>query len=126
MAETPKIKEGYILDFYHVRWRPYKPDGKRQMKRAGRWQRMNDYGGYENCDAPGRLLQEPVDLEQMLAAPGLYAALEDACTSLMIVSEQALDASKTDARWLGVYEKLQPHIKAGRSALSKARGETNG
>jgi len=60
------------------------------------------------------------------AAPGLYAALEDACTSLMIVSEQALDASKTDARWLGVYEKLQPHIKAGRSALSKARGETNG
>lgn len=58
------------------------------------------------------------------AAPDLYAALGEAHTSLMIVSEQALDASKTDPRWTGVYEKLTPHIKAARAALKKAGGES--
>jgi len=117
MAETPEIKEGYSLDFYHVRWKPYKPDGKRQMKRAGRWQRMNDYGGYENCDAPGRLLQEPVDLEKMLAAPDLYAALN----ALFIA---VCEANSVDPNM--IYEGRDGPVSKAKSALSKARGETNG
>lgn len=64
------------------------------------------------------------DAALIAAAPDLYAALGEAHTSLMIVSEQALHASKTDPRWTGVYEKLTPHIKAARAALKKARGES--
>lgn len=31
-----------------VRYLPYKPEGKRQMKADGRWQEHNGYG-WENC-----------------------------------------------------------------------------
>ena len=37
------------------RWKPYKPDGQRQMKAQGRWQRAagsGDYAKWENCSAP--------------------------------------------------------------------------
>ena len=37
------------------RWEPYKPDGQRQMKAKGRWQRQvgsGDYWRWENCDRP--------------------------------------------------------------------------
>jgi hypothetical protein len=33
------------------RWQPYKPEGARQMKRRGRWQKFTGYG-FENCDLP--------------------------------------------------------------------------
>ena len=33
------------------RYLPYKPEGKRQMKADGRWQRWNGYG-WENSAAP--------------------------------------------------------------------------
>lgn len=34
------------------RWKPYKPDGQRQMKARGRWQRAQEPDGWENCSAP--------------------------------------------------------------------------
>lgn len=35
------------------RWLPYKPDGARQMKKAGRWQQVrSEHGGWENADFP--------------------------------------------------------------------------
>lgn len=40
------------------RWEPYKPDGQRQMKAKGRWQRQvgsGDYWRWENCDRPAVL-----------------------------------------------------------------------
>lgn len=40
------------------RWEPYKPDGQRQMKAKGRWQRQvgsGDYWRWENCDRPTAL-----------------------------------------------------------------------
>jgi len=33
------------------RWLPYKPDGARQMKAKGRWQKHNEHG-FENADWP--------------------------------------------------------------------------
>lgn len=40
------------------RWEPYKPDGQRQMKAKGRWQRQvgsGDYWRWENCERPAAL-----------------------------------------------------------------------
>lgn len=34
------------------RWKPYKPDGQRQMRAQGRWQRAKEPDGWENCAAP--------------------------------------------------------------------------
>ena len=41
-----------------VRWKPYKPDGQRQMKAKGRWQEQvgsGDYWRWQNCDRPAAL-----------------------------------------------------------------------
>lgn len=41
-----------------VRWEPYKPDGRRQMKAKGRWQEQvgsGDYWRWNNCDRPSAL-----------------------------------------------------------------------
>lgn len=55
----PLLKEGYAVDIYPVRWQPYKPDGQRQMRAKGRWQRMNDYSGWDNCEKPNFVFVEP-------------------------------------------------------------------
>jgi hypothetical protein len=34
------------------RWKPYKPDGARQMGAKGRWQRARDPDGWENARLP--------------------------------------------------------------------------
>lgn len=34
------------------RWKPYKPDGARQMRAKGRWQRARDPDGWENAKLP--------------------------------------------------------------------------
>jgi hypothetical protein len=34
------------------RWKPYKPDGARQMGVKGRWQRAREYDGWENAKLP--------------------------------------------------------------------------
>jgi len=42
-----------------VRWEPYKPDVRRQMKRNGRWQEMVtnvDFHRWQNCNRPDRLM----------------------------------------------------------------------
>lgn len=62
-TQTPEIKEGYVNEYYHVRWVPYKKDGARQMRKKGRWQRSNGYGGYENCDTPARVYPGPIDYD---------------------------------------------------------------
>ena len=52
---TPAITHGYALELRPVRWLPYKPDGRRQMKQRGRWQEMNEYGGWGNCKTPNEI-----------------------------------------------------------------------
>lgn len=42
-------------DVTTYRWKPYKPDGARQMKAQGRWQRAEgagDFVRWSNCPAP--------------------------------------------------------------------------
>lgn len=43
------------------RWLPYKPDGQRQMKRRGRWQRAASYMGFENAVLPEEADWQPAE-----------------------------------------------------------------
>ncbi len=74
---VPEKTEGYATTFYPVRWRPYKPTSQ-QFKRGqkGRWQRMTEYGGWENCETPSAIHDEPFDAD--LAQALVAAAYEDA------------------------------------------------
>lgn len=60
---VPALREGYAVAIYPVRWKAYKPDGQRQMKKKGRWQRMNEYGGWDNCERPDAVFAEPPTIE---------------------------------------------------------------
>lgn len=49
---TPERMEMFYVRAIEVyRWLPYKPDGARQMRRSGRWQKHQGYG-FENHDWP--------------------------------------------------------------------------
>lgn len=48
-------KSGQIINVRSVtsyKWTPYKPDGRRQMGVAGRWQRAGSYAGWDNANLP--------------------------------------------------------------------------
>lgn len=50
-------KSGQIINVRSVtsyKWTPYKPDGRRQMGVAGRWQRAGSYAGWDNATLPER------------------------------------------------------------------------
>lgn len=55
----PPIKEGYFVSVVPIRWKRYKPDGQRQMKALGRWQIMNEWGGWNNCEFPSEVWESP-------------------------------------------------------------------
>lgn len=60
MSEHPKDKMFYIKTVAGpFRWKEYKPQAKKQMKREGRWQEGNEWGGWDNCDLPaGTVIEE--------------------------------------------------------------------
>jgi len=49
----PPDNVGYVdvREVTTYRFMPYKPDGRRQMGKRGRWQSATQYG-FENCDPP--------------------------------------------------------------------------
>ncbi|MBV7408711.1 DUF1192 domain-containing protein [Maritimibacter sp. DP1N21-5] len=64
----PEVKEGYATEFYPVRWLAYKPKSD-QFRRGikGRWQRMNEYGGWENLprgEPIGPIHPNPFDADE--------------------------------------------------------------
>jgi hypothetical protein len=51
----------YVRSIEVYRFHPYKPDGQRQMGRPGRWQKLNDYGGWDVADLPsGEFMHVPI------------------------------------------------------------------
>jgi hypothetical protein len=55
-GEPPRDGEVYQAEFcVPVRWKAYKPTSE-QFRHGikGRWQKMNEYGGWENADHAGR------------------------------------------------------------------------
>ncbi|CTQ67200.1 hypothetical protein [Roseibium alexandrii] len=57
------------------------------------------------------------------ASPEMYEALQEACTSLVIISDQVREAAHSDHKWSGVSEKLLRYAREGQAVLAKARGE---
>lgn len=71
IAEYPKDGRAFtLLVPVQYRWKKYKPDGQRQMKAAGRWQKATsngDWFSWENCEPPADGLQQitPDDFGQV-------------------------------------------------------------
>lgn len=65
MADFPKDGSSFTVEtIVHAtyRWLKYKPDGARQMKKPGRWQKMvwhGDYYKWENCEDPEGVIINP-------------------------------------------------------------------
>lgn len=71
----PEVMEGYCIEIYPVKFKPYKPDGQRQMKKLGRWQRMNEYAGWTNCaETPTEVWTDFPDLRALLSERDALAA----------------------------------------------------
>lgn len=49
----------YVRMIEVFRWLPYRPDGARQMRRSGRWQKHQGYG-FENHEWPDGVQWRPV------------------------------------------------------------------
>lgn len=66
--QVPERTSGYAFTFYPVRWKPYSPKSQQfKSGRKGRWQKMNEYAGWENCEAPNHVY-ETCDLGKELIA----------------------------------------------------------
>lgn len=63
---NPAVTEGYGHSFTYYRWKPYKPQHRKQSKKLGRWQCLNEYGGFDNCDTPGDLFPKPVPVVELI------------------------------------------------------------
>ena len=64
VEKTDRRQHFSVVEQFAVRWEPYKPDGQRQMKAKGRWQRQvwrGDFFRWENCDRPDVLF--PADFD---------------------------------------------------------------
>lgn len=55
----PAVKEGYAVSVTPVRWKAYKPQYTAQTGKKGRWQTMNEYGGWDNCEKPDAVYSNP-------------------------------------------------------------------
>ena len=67
LQREPDIREGYVLLGGPVKWMPYKPQGAKHTKRKGRWQAMNEYGGWDNCETPAQIWSGFISYEEMAA-----------------------------------------------------------
>jgi len=64
---APAVTKGYGHSFTYYRWLPYKPQHRKQSNKLGRWQKMNEYAGFENCEAPGTLYPDPIPVAELVA-----------------------------------------------------------
>ena len=55
-------------------------------------------------------------------AADLLEALEELLIDVAITQNNMRDAAKTDARWAGCAEAIQPRVDAARAAIAKAEG----
>ena len=109
----PEITEGYAVSIRPVKWKPYKPNA--QTRRKGRWQKMNEYAGWENCrEAPAVVLSGPAVFK---AAPDMLDALKQ-CQAILA------DLTAPDQRGnsQALYAQCRTAELASRAAIAKAEG----
>lgn len=91
------------------------------------WEPLANVNHVSRTDSGAAMLiswaEQKANARLIASAPELLEALIETRTSLMIVAEQVLDASKADPRWEGVYEKLTPYLEQSGSAIAKATGD---
>lgn len=61
----PAVREGYevIVTVTPVRWKPYHAKHVAQTGQKGRWQRANEWGGWDNCEPPEQIYASPPDVK---------------------------------------------------------------
>ena len=90
VEKTDRRRHFSVVEQFAVRWEPYKPDGRRQMKARGRWQRQvwrGDFFRWENCDRPDALFPADFDWRTKLTSSDRDAqvrreALEEAFSQI--------------------------------------------
>ncbi|WP_288927247.1 hypothetical protein [uncultured Maritimibacter sp.] len=110
----PEVKEGYASTFYPVRWKAYKPGYTGPRK--GRWQRMNEYGGWDNLpngEAPETVHAAPFDADEARTTIDAQAK----------VIEELLDELDAVPVDFGYYESAAKMMKY---IIQKARDEFYG
>jgi len=70
-GDPPKDGGVFYGKYYSpYKWKPYKPQARKQGYPAGRWQSMNEYGGWDNAkNIPQQWLTEKDFNEKEKAAP---------------------------------------------------------
>ena len=63
------------------------------------------------------------DLDAFAAVPDLLEALQETVKDLVAYQVNALHAAKTNNRWEGCAEAVQPSIDAANAAIAKAMGQ---
>ena len=74
-GEPPKDGSKFYGKYYSpYKWKPYKPQARKQGYPAGRWQCMNEYGGWENAkNPPSQWLTDKDFNEKEKSAPQIEA-----------------------------------------------------
>ena len=74
-GEPPKDGSKFYGKYYSpYKWKPYKPQARKQGYPAGRWQCMNEYGGWENAkNPPSQWLTDKDFNEKEKSAPQVEA-----------------------------------------------------
>lgn len=93
-AIEQSTRRQHFTDVRHVtvRWEPYKPDGRRQMKALGRWQEQvgwGDYWTWQNCNRPA-FAYDPQDPASLVAR---IEALEAALANIRELNMTEPDAN---------------------------------
>ena len=89
LQHIPEVKEGYVLSAGPVRWKPYKPGY--QGNRKGRWQAMNEYGGWENCETPAEVWPELPDYRALSARLAAVEAERDLLRAKVEAGERLIE-----------------------------------
>lgn len=133
MSNPPK--DGSIfyirqLSIFPCKWTPYKPSSEQVRKHGimGRWQQMNDFGGWENVTMDGgRHIEVKFDWRPSVddfqtmqdTITELVGALEDAQKALaMVVDDDAIRKNNVAA----AFAQCRASEQECRAALTKAKG----
>lgn len=98
VEKTDRRQHFSVVEQFAVRWEPYKPDGQRQMKARGRWQRQvwrGDFFRWENCDRPDALF--PADFDWRDCATPHYPNRETEAALRAAQAGEGVRAESVDA-----------------------------
>ena len=123
MSNPPK--DGSIfyirqLSIFPCKWTPYKPSSEQVRKHGimGRWQQMNDFGGWENVTMDGgRHVEVKFDWRPSVDD---FQTMQDTITELVGALEDILSVVSVSDK--GVETCQADDFSEARAAITKAKG----